>query len=93
MLQSGSERTQINRERRENETLGQSTNEWKKGGVKNSLGNRSYEIESNEHTNRRNRRDVRPSQHAEIDPNMYEDIDQKPIQKLPVYTHLGQSES
>ena len=73
------------------ETRGQSTNEWKKGRVKNTLGNRSYEIESNGQTNRRNRQDIRPSQHAEIDPNMYEDIDRQPVQKLPVDTPSGQT--
>jgi hypothetical protein len=62
------------------ETLGHSAGEWRKGTVKNSLGNRSYEIESNGQTYRRNRRHLRLSKHINADMNPYEDIEQKPVQ-------------
>ena len=74
LLQSGSERPQNIGETKESkhitpETLNQYSNELKKGRVKNSLGNRSYDIESNGQTYRRNRQGIRPSQHANIDSN------------------------
>ena len=59
--------------------------------MKNSLGNRSYDIESNGQTYRRNRQGIRPSQHANIDFNFYEDIDPKPVQKPTVDTQSGQT--
>ncbi|XP_062619835.1 uncharacterized protein K02A2.6-like [Saccostrea cucullata] len=65
------------------ETLGHTDNEWRKGTVKHSLGNRLYEIESNGQTYRRNRRDLRPSQLADTDAHMYEDIDDRPVQEQP----------
>ena len=66
------------------ETLEESTKEWKKGSVKNSLGKRSSQTDSF------NYRDIGLSQHTEIDPNMHEDIDQKLVQKPLVDTHSGQ---
>ncbi|XP_061178378.1 uncharacterized protein K02A2.6-like [Saccostrea echinata] len=41
-------------------------------------------LDIGEKTYRRNRRDLRPSQHADTDAHIYEDIDEKPVQEQPI---------